>query len=62
MKKESIELMIDDNKCYIPLESLNNEVCNTLFELVKGQQERINHLLQRIFEMQKEISILQDRK
>lgn len=60
MEKKSIELMIQDDKCYIPLDSLNNEVCNTLFDLIKSQQARINHLLQTIFNLQKEISTLQD--
>lgn len=47
-KEEKIEFMISDGKCYIPLESLNNAVLNSLFEIVKQQQEKINSLIQEI--------------
>ena len=47
-KEEKIELMISNDKCYIPLESLNNVVLNSLFEIVKQQQEKINSLIQEL--------------
>lgn len=55
MRKEIITLVLDDDKCYIPLESLNDAVCNTLFELVKKQQEQINSLMKEIIHKNKEI-------
>ena len=58
MEKETITLMIEDNKCYIPLESLNDAVSNTLFELVKNQQEQINMLMKDLIHKNKEIDLL----
>ena len=62
MNKDTITLMIENNKCYIPLESLNDAVSNTLFELVKEQQVQINRLMKELINKNKEIDELKERR